>query len=166
VKLELTEKPSWLVILEKRIEELEDRLTSLEEQNKQNMRSVQDFLKKMSKITSLDSTILSEIIFLESYYSRVEDLDRVVDPMIQKERLKSLEQDIKPEGFSFFTLKSDWVIASIFAIAVTHNTRFEDVAAYLIDKLGKKKAKELVKKEDILRYYDKDCLQTWEYLIA
>lgn len=42
---------------------------------------------------------------------------------------------------------------------------FDELAASLVKLLGKEKAKRLVNVADILNYYGKDCLTTWNELV-
>jgi hypothetical protein len=130
------------------------------------MQLLQQFLRHLSEMTFLDTTITAEIIFLESFLNNAEDWDRVIDPLARRQRLiDDFRRSKKFKGFFLYTIHSDWVISSVFAISRGHNIRFEDLASFLIGKLGKEKAKQLVKKEDVVRFYDKECLEAWERLV-
>jgi len=146
-----------------RISKIEDKVSEIEERTG---KSFQDYLKYIELISQniyFDILIQDELSRLDRLASGNILLFHDVINNIQKKN--KIRNQIRALRMGVVTLPFYSQIGALLEISKKWNLPFEEIGSYLIDKLGKEEAKELVGKENIMQYYGKDATSIWESLL-
>lgn len=91
---------------------------------------------------------------------KVDDLDHLINKTKELDELWAANvKEIPLVGVHHSSL-----VGAVISIANDWEIPFEELAPYLIQKLGKERAKRLVNTSDLLAFYGRDCLSTWNEL--
>jgi len=149
--------------MEKRIQELSERVAEMDKKFENTVRRLQEYIISLGLIVSNDALVLADINWLWNQHQGItEYFDHTIETIKRKE--SELEK-IFATKLTCPCLDSKTMLGNVIEIARRWQIPFELIASYLIEKLGKKLARELVKREDIMRNYGKEVLPIWKSLL-
>ena len=157
-------------LVEKKLEEFSERLSNIEQKvaeverkAKRSFGNYQKYVRLLNDVMVGDLLVMSRISFLaHAPFRKMRAFDDTIDELLAKEKHK---KKLAKLGFEFSYVVSNRQIALMISIAEHWGTPFEELASYLIMKLGKKDASKLVDKTDIIENYGKEVLPIWESLL-
>jgi len=118
------------------------------------------FREFLNEIAVFNSQIVATICLIHISPSvTLKHFDRLL------ERIKDLEEVIGQSKKPIQTIPPDSLISIVIHIAKLRDIRFQNLAPYLVEKLGKRLARRLVEKEAILQHYGEDAFTIWELLL-
>ena len=146
-----------------RISKLEERVSEIENKTKRSFENYQKYFESLGEVIYCDFIILSENFRLMSLsHAPISRCDKFVSYIQRKER--ALRQ-ITQMGMKPVVADSSSEIDSLVELSKRWNLSFEQIASYLLDKLGKDLAKEIVGKKSLMKYYGKEVIPIWEKLL-
>jgi len=150
-------------IIEKRVQELSERVAEIDKKFENTVRRLQEYIVSLGLVVSDDALLLADINwFWNQHQGTTEYFDHTIETVKRKE--SELEK-IFAMKLECPCLDSKATLGNVIEIARRWQIPFEQIASYLIEKLGKKLARELVKREDIMKNYGKEVLPIWKSLL-
>jgi len=142
-------KKHWMGMFEERIEELEGKISNLEQH-----------VELMNRII-VDSSAIGVHISLISIMHSVE-LEALDTLMLL---IKKVEENLERMGKPAYIVPVETCIDLVISNAKRSKIPFQKLAPYLIEKLDNRLAKRTVKKESILKHYGEGAFTIWEILL-
>ena len=163
-------KPSAYKKVEGKLEELSERvfriegkLSEIEETTRQSFEDYLKYIELIAKNIYFDILIEDELNRLSRLPSGdVSLFHRVINNIQKKGKIRN---QITALRMGVVTLPFDFQIRVLLDLSKKWNLPFEETGTYLIDKLGKEEAKQLVGKDNIIQHYGKDAISIWESLL-
>lgn len=146
-------KKEWIELIDEKLNELELRIEKIEKYTRQvNTFMASDMIILASIAADYAQLALQrkmDINYFDHYFERI------------KTRVKELEE----AEAEIYIIPHDRLTKTIVVLMKQCEIPFERLAPYLIERLGKKLARKLIKKETMLEYYGKEGLKIWETLL-
>jgi len=157
-------------MVEERLEEFEKRVSKIEEKMSEIEDKTIKSFDKYSKYIKLMSESIYQDILISNWTERISALpsgnvsffDNAIGNIQKKIQLLEQISQLKMEPTTF---RPSSQVTILIEIARRWHVPFEDLASYLIQKLGENKARDLVEKQILLQYYGKEIIPIWESLL-
>lgn len=149
--------------MESRIDELSKRVSELDEKFNKSVKALQHYITSVNAVLSLDITIFGSSVGLWYYPTiSLSDFDANMENIKDKE---TIIERIQAEGLTVSHISSSREIDIIIQLCSIRHILYEQMAPYLIEKLGKELAEKLVKKRTLVHFYGKEVLPAWESML-
>lgn len=159
-------RPTYIEIIEERIEALEQRLSLVEEKIKKDLEDIQKYVFCLNLTLLYDMDMVRTIGDLWKFTSgEVELFNIFIDHTKKKEKVLKKLHGLERAGYMYVFMDPTWAVDNMIALSKFWRIPFESISSYLVKELGKDLAKKLVKKETILEHYGSNALSIWESLL-
>lgn len=146
----------------KKVTEMENKILEIDEKVKKSFLNFQSYVNQLNDLIYTDIVIQSEIQRLITW----NDGNMSYFDFFMRKILEKYEtlQKMKKLGFQPETLIISDQMSLLINMSKNWNLPFEHVGSYLIQKLGKDVAKEIVDKSCLMKYYGMSSVPIWESL--
>ena len=149
--------------LSEKLVSIEHKVTDVERKTKKSFQNYQEYITILRSMITTDLVVMSRILSLARLaYGKMPAFNAAIKDLLAKEKNKKKLSEL---GFGFSHTISNRQMSLIVQIAKQWGTPFEDLASYLIKKLGKECVRKIVDKNHIMEHYGKEVLPTWESLL-
>ena len=149
--------------LSEKLTTIEQKVTDVERKTKKSFQNYQEYLTILSNMITTDLVVISRILSLGRLaYGKMPAFNTTIKDLLAKEKNNKKLSEL---GFGLSHTISNSQMSLIIQIAKQWGTPFEDLASYLIKKLGKEWVCKIVDKTYILEYYGKEAIPIWESLL-
>ncbi|MGD8565681.1 MAG: hypothetical protein PVF96_04955 [Candidatus Bathyarchaeota archaeon] len=149
--------------LSEKLVTIEQKVKDVERKTKKSFQNYQEYLTILSSMITTDLVVISRILSLGHLaYGKMPAFNATIKDLLAKEKKNKKLSEL---GFGLSHTIINRQMSLIIQIAKQWGTPFEDLASYLIKKLGKEWARKIVDKTSILEHYGKEAMPIWKSLL-